>query len=41
MLRKMILFGCLGLFTSLAACSTVAGAGQDLQDTSMWVKRKI
>lgn len=41
MLRKMILLGCLGLFASLAACSTVAGAGQDLQDTSMWVKRKI
>ncbi|MDC6726374.1 hypothetical protein [Leclercia adecarboxylata] len=41
MLRKIILLGCLGLFSSLAACSTVAGAGQDLQDTSTWVKRQL
>lgn len=41
MLRKIFLLGCLSLITGLAACSTVAGAGQDLQDTSMWVKRKI
>ena len=27
MLRKIILLGCLGLMTSLAACGTIAGAG--------------
>jgi predicted small secreted protein len=41
MLRKIIIVGCLGLMTGLAACSTIAGAGQDLQDTSHWVKRQI
>ncbi len=41
MLRKIILLGCLGLMTSLAACGTIAGAGQDLQDTSGWVKRQL
>ena len=37
--RLIVLFVLLSCV--LAACSTVEGAGQDISDTSRWIKNKL
>jgi predicted small secreted protein len=40
MKKLLLLLPIIGLALGMAACSTVKGAGQDLQDSSEWVEEK-
>ena len=41
MKKYLLLLPIVGFALGLGACSTVQGAGQDIQDSSEWVEEKM
>ncbi len=41
MIRRLLLILLLGAVLPVAACSTVAGVGEDISGTARWTKRQL